>query len=219
MPLGTFAELKAAAISYCGRNDVLPELDSMIAQVESELYANNGAQVSGFTPVLLRIREMDTKGTDTLSTSSRYLALPSSFEEMRNFRIWNDGENIDDTDLDFKSPGQMTIRRGTGRPWYFGVTSQFEFDVVPDIAYTVEYQYYAKLTPLSDANPTNAVLTNYPFIYLNGLMSKIYTYGGESDLAAEHENKFILGIMGANNQNRKGTYGPGTKLKIKKSAP
>ena len=201
MPLGTFDDLKAATVEYVGRNDLSGELNSMVAIVESRMYANNGAQVNNFKSAPLRIKDMETRSTVALGTSDRYLALPSDMLQMRRFRLYITGESTDTDDLTMVTPEQLCINPVSGKPRQFTVTSQVEFDRVPDQAYTSDIQYFGKIAALSDSNTTNAVLTNYPDIYLFGMLYMAYRWADEPALAGEYYNDFIQAIIGANIEN------------------
>jgi hypothetical protein len=102
----------------------------------------------------------------------------------------------------------MRVQNGTGLPEYFTVTDQIEFNRVPDTDYDVELQYYAIPAPLTDANPTNAILTEFPAIYLFGALWVLNQYAVEPAIAAQYFDSFIGAIKGANKKDKQGRYGP-----------
>jgi len=210
MSLDTYENLKTAIQTYTGRNDISAILDDAIDITESYMYAN---------PIEpLRIRNVETRSTALLTTTSRFLALPTDFVEFRRLKI----TFTDDPDLDlfFRTPNQLIVKEGTGIPRNFTVTSQLEFDVLPDDTYTLEYQYMARFTGLSSSNTTNNILTRFPQIYLHGCLWHIYgQYEGELEMGQNHHNEMINAIAGANRDDRSGRYGPAPVMRIKKAVP
>lgn len=211
MPLDSFSNLKAEVVSYSGRNDIADKLDAIIGVVESRIFAN---QHEG-----LRIRQMQTRATASMSTTDRFLALPTDFLEMRKLVAYPSANTGDRWELMFQTPSQMVVKDAVTRPSQFAVTSQIEFDLLPDAAYTVEMQYWGRTTALSDSNTANDILTNYPDIYLYGCLWMVYKYGSEPDMAGIYYDDFIQAIRGANMENKSGRYGPTMTRRIKGCNP
>lgn len=59
----------------------------------------------------------------------------------------------------------------TGKPTFFTIHEEIEFDITPDDTYTAELIYYASFNALSDSNTTNALLTRAPDAYLYAALS------------------------------------------------
>lgn len=206
MPLDNFANLKASIVRRSKRDDISDDdLNDYIKICETEFYNNVVAP--------LRIREMEARATATASTSSRFLALPDLFLQMRRLKINDPFSGGNDADIRYKSPEQMPINNTSSRPYYFSVTTQLEFDVTPDQAYTVEMQYIKKLTALDDTNTTNDILTNYPNVYLFGSMWALFQDAREEDVAEYYYGKFIQSIQGANSASQAGRYGPAATVR------
>ena len=209
MPLNNFANLKASIKRRSKRNDVSDaDLNDYIQQAESEFYNNVSAP--------LRIRGMEARATSSADTASRFLALPDDFLNMRSLHIVTSSGNQDVT---FMAPEQLAVPGTTGRPRYFTVTTQLEFDVVPDDTYTVEMQYLRKISALSDANPTNIILTEAPNIYLFGALKNLFEDHMEMDVSGFFEQRFIGAIQGLNKTDKRGRYGPAPKMRIEGATP
>ncbi len=209
MAIDSYDNLKAAIVDWSHRNDMTPDrLDQFIDLAEEGMFSS---------PLMpLELRQMETKSELTASTSSRLLALPSDYLEMRRLKVNLSGG---DCDIQYLTPEQLPIAGTSGIPKFFTVTDQIEFDRTPDSAYTIEIQYYAKPTALSDANTTNVILTNHPKIYLHGALSNLYQWTMQNDLAEYHENKFQAAMRGANKQYKRGRYGPAPKMRIEGPTP
>ena len=168
----------------------------------------------------LRIRAMEARATAPVSITSRFLALPDSFLQMRRLKLNSPlGTSSYDTDLTYYSPEQMPLSGLTKIPCFFTVTTQLEFDSTPDQAYTIEMQYLNKLTALSDAATTNYILTTYPTIYLYGSLWALFQYSMEPDVAEYYYNKFLTAIQGANATDQAGRYGAAPVVRMEGYAP
>jgi len=135
---------------------------------------------------------------------------------MRRLNIVTSNGNCDVT---YMAPEQLAVRGTTGQPRFFTVTTQLEFDVTPDSAYTIEMQYLKKLTPLSDAAPTNSILTDSPMVYLYGALWALFLNVHEHDVAKSYYEMFINSIKGINKADKRGRYGPAPKIRMEGATP
>ena len=112
----------------------------------------------------LRVRDMLTTTTGTLSASVAVLALPTNYLAVRKFTLTSPGV----TDLERKTPEETEDSRSydnggtliTGRPSVFYADgSQFVFDRTTDQAYTYRIIHYAEPTALSSSNTSNFLST------------------------------------------------------------
>lgn len=208
MALDSYDNFKAAVIRFTGRNDIADVIDDALSIADAQIYANDVQP--------LRIREMETRATATASTSSRFLALPDGFLKMRRLKLQL---ALGDHDVRYMAPEQLEVDGDSGMPRFFTVTSELEFERTPDSAYTLEMQYFKRLTVISDANQTNDILTNYPNIYLFGVMYVLKQFEADEQLAQYYYGEFINAIAGANKQDRRGRYGPAPVQRIERSTP
>ncbi len=202
MSLDTYDNLKLEIIDW-SRPDIALRVDTFIDLAEVEMFSN--------PTKTLKVRSGETLATGTASTSSRFLALPSGFLEMRRIRIDTDTGFLP---LTYRTPEQLTSIDGPARPRFFTVTDQIEFDTVPDEAYTIEFQYLAEFTPLSSSNQTNPVLTNDPNVYLFGALKEVFAWAKDTENQVKYEVKFINAIRGANKKFIAGKYGPSPVMKL-----
>lgn len=208
MALNNYSNLKAAIEDWSKRPDAASKIDDFITLTEEAMFSDPDFP--------LELRQIESRETATVSTSSRFLALPDRFLEMRRLKINLSGG---DCDIIYLSPEQMPINGASGIPKFFTVTSQLEFDRVPDSAYTVEMQLYKAPQGLSSSNATNDVLTNHPSIYLHGCLHFLFKWSMQTDLAEYHEAKFMKAIRGATKKYKRGRYGPAPKIRIEGSTP
>ena len=74
--------------------------------------------------------------------------------------------------LSYVNEHELMRRRDstTGKPSYFTVRNEIEFDKSPDSSYSGEIVYYKAETALSDANTSNNILSRAPDAYLYGAL-------------------------------------------------
>lgn len=208
MAIDTYTNLKAAIIRWGKRRDLDLEIDDFIKMAETEMFNN---------PVEnLRVRGQNATLSTTLSTTLRTLALPTGYLEQRSARL---SVNNVWQDVYYRVPEAMNIRTGTGTPMYYTITTQFEFDIVADQAYTFEAEYIGKPTALSVSNATNAVLTNNPQVYLFGALWALKQRTEEFVESQNYYEQFINAIKGANRQYFEGQYGPSLTVTIDGPTP
>lgn len=203
MSLDTFDNLKIEIIDWSHRGGLDGKIDSFISLAETEMYSN--------PTKVLKVRSGETLATGTASTSSRFLALPTGFIDMRRVRI---NTTTGFFRLSYRTPEQLVSTDGPGRPRFFTVTDQIEFDTVPDEAYTLEFQYMAEFTALSTSNQTNPILTNEPNIYLFGALKQAFVYATDEQEAMKYHVMFIDAIKGANKKYNAGKYGQSPVMKV-----
>lgn len=206
MALNNYSNLKAAIEDHSHRNDVKSRIDDFILQAEQEMYAN---------PVEpLNARDIEQRATADTSTTSRFLELPTGFTRMRRILIDDKSATPTQYELRMYTPEVMPVSNEQGMPSAFSVTSQLEFNCVPDSTYNIEMQYYAKATALSSSSPTNDILTNYPSIYLFGSLWALFKWAKQFDLSESYYASFINSIRGANQADDLGRYGPAPFMRI-----
>jgi len=207
MALDTFANLKTQIIDFSHRGDISNRIDDFIVLAEEAMYANPDFP--------LQLRQMETRAEATTGPT-RFLALPDGFITMRRLKLNIGGGSCD---VQYMAPDQMAIQSASGQPRFFTVTSQLEFDRVPDSTYTVDMQYSAIPTPLSAANPTNIVLTNHPSAYLYGALTALFGWANDTENEANYQRKFFGIIQGINKRYKQGRYGPAPKMRVEGSTP
>lgn len=206
MSLDTYDNLKLEIIAWSHRGDIDTKVDTFINMAETAMFSNDDE--------VLQIRGQETRSNAT--TSGQYLALPDDYHSMRAIRLVipeNDQEVL------YRTPTQMKRQPGTGRPCFFTVTSQIEFNRVPDTNYDIEIHYYAKPAPLSSTVATNEVLDSNPNIYLFGALTAVFAYATDTAEMQKYNALFQGSIKGANKLFKKGRYGPAPAMTPAGSTP
>jgi hypothetical protein len=154
MAVDSYSNLKTEIADHLDRDDLTSKVDTFIDLAEARHKRD------------IRIRELITRGSITVD--ARYEDLPTGFLEAINFRLLTDPV----TQLEYKSPAELTLYRQetTGKPKYYTIGAQFEFDRAPDSSYSGELLYHKAATALSDDNTSNPILVRAPDAYLYGAL-------------------------------------------------
>lgn len=151
MAITTYSELQTAIANWTDRSDLTDRIPEFIDLAEAQF--------------IRRIKHwrMEKRATTTASASSRTVQVPSDFISMRNLKVNSSTVDV----LEFLPPSALYENSsGTGVPKYYTVQgNQLALEPIPASDYTLEMDYYA-FTALSDANPTNWLLTYFPDAYL-----------------------------------------------------
>ena len=206
MAFNTYANLKTAIGNWTRNAEV--DKDEIIGLVEATMFNNEVAP--------LRVRELEVRATATATASSRYVALPTRFLDMRRLKLTSGGNEFD---IRYRTPESLLIKGGTGRPLYFSILAQLEFDIAADSAYDLEMLYYQRPTALDATNTTNDVLTNYPNIYLFGCRWATYLYQNDAEAEATNYQRFLGAIRGANKTSKKARMGPAPAMVAERLTP
>jgi hypothetical protein len=198
MSFDTFENLKKEIIDWSHRRDLDLKIDGFIQLAENKMRDNEIEN--------LKLRAFDTNATDTLLTTSRFIPLPTGYQDMRTIKLLEGTDLVGQ--LKYLTPTKLNPIEETGIPCFFTVTDQIELNVIPDQAYTIEFQYMADFVPLSTAAPVNSILTENPLIYLFGALWALREHTQEQAEADRMYARFIQAIQGANKGNREGNYGP-----------
>jgi hypothetical protein len=111
---------------------------------------------------------MESKQTASTVAGQQNLALPARFVQMRNVQI----NTTPVTPMQYVTPEIFDRLYGgssSGTPkFYTVIANELQLGPKPDSVQTIEMLFYETFPALSDAAPTNWVITNAPDIYLYG---------------------------------------------------
>jgi len=204
MAIDSYANLKQAIENFSHRTDISNVIDNFIELAENDIDKR------------LMLRNNELRATATMSTTDRFLALPDRFLKMRRLTLINGSLNYE---IEYRGSESMPIQDSAGRPKYFTVTSQLEFDRVADSAYTLEMSYFSRLVPLTSSNTSNDVLTDYPDLYLWGCLTQLALWEKDLEQFQVYQSKFDNAMSEANKQERKGRYGTAPRMIKEGSTP
>lgn len=160
MAFTNYSALKTTIANYLGRTDLTTQIPDFITLAETRLQRE------------LRTRPMLKSATATMTSGDNTVGLPTDFLEMRDIFIQGNPRQP----VSYMSPSAFTrnSRAEDGGKCidYTILGSEMAFAPIPDTAYVLEMLYYAKPDVLSDSNPSNAFLANYPDALLYGALAQ-----------------------------------------------
>jgi hypothetical protein len=155
MALSTYSELKTSLANWLHRSGLTSTIPDFITLCETDFNRR------------LRIAQMEVRSS--ASFDEAYENLPTDFLELREIKI----DSSTPVSLTYVTPQYMTEVYGTpisGTPAHYTIVdTTIKLDAIPGS--DVEIAYYVKLDALSDAEPTNWMLTNHPDVYLYGSLA------------------------------------------------
>jgi hypothetical protein len=204
MAITTYSELQSSIANFLNRDDLTATIPDFIALAESSI-SNE-----------LRHWRMETRAETTID--GQFTGIPSDWLQTIRFHLNTAGTD----ELRYLPRAEIQRvraeqRDATGTPAYYGHNAgQFEVFPSPDSAYSADLLYYAKVPTLTDAAPTNWLLTNYPDIYLYGALIHSAPYLKEDERAQTWAALYSSAIQRVNNASSKSTAsGSGLRLNIK----
>ena len=158
------------------------------------------------------LRVMERRGTKSTSPGVDFVWLP----DKRIPGDWDVYLNMREVslaaskpvNLAYITPDEYTDRAGSsGMPRAYSIIGRsLVFAPVPDAAYTVLLTYYARIPPLSDAQPTNDVLLAYPDLYLYASLVESVPYARSSVPGELWASMYAAAIRDARHGDDKARY-------------
>jgi hypothetical protein len=187
MSISNYSELQTVVSDWTYRNDQAARIPNYIVLAESDMQ--------------VRCKLVEYEGSATVPVVAGVGALPTGFTGMRSI-YWNGNMDLS---LRYLTPAQMDARRDvSGDPTYYTITGT-NLEVSPAGDGDAVIRYKARFTPLSDANTTNVILSNYPDAYLHGALLQFAIWAQDDARAVKEEalfNAAVERIVKDNNQKK-----------------
>lgn len=175
MAISTYTELLSAIASWTHRDDQTALIPDFIKLAEVRI-----------------MRTFAPRGTDTeteLSSvqSSRYVVLPTG--ATRPTGLWLK-DSLPRTEIPQRLAADLAGSNEEGIPEEWAIDgTNIAFDRPCESVFTFDFRYTAPFA-LSDASPTNYVLTSYPDLYLFGCLIESYMHALDLTNAAIYEQRY-----------------------------
>lgn len=163
MALATYTDLKAQVAAFLNRTDLTAQIPVFVQLAEAEM-----------------ARDLFLEGTlieKTSTITTERATLPTDLKQLVNIRVDAAGKGpmvrVEPHVMD-----GLRVEAATDIPRYYTVTgTQVSFyPAPPSTGVVIHITYYAALPSLSDSQPTNAVLTSWPDLYLYGSLKHTAPY-------------------------------------------
>jgi hypothetical protein len=182
MSLANYTDLKTAMAAHLNRSDLSTYLDDFIDIAEAMHQRD------------IRIREMIERNSITID--DRQETVPSTVLEIISIRLLTTPVTV----LEEINLHEMNRRRQevTGRPVYFTIHEEIEFDVEPAEAYSGEIIAYHAVTALSGSTASNAILVKAPDLYLYASLLAAAPFLGNDERIQTWGSLYKAGVAALN---------------------
>lgn len=162
MPFDTYATLQTTVIDWLHRDNLAAKVPDFIALAEAAINRK------------LNIAPKEVDVPLAMTPGSRYVTYPTSMSEP--IALW-DETSQPRSQMTPMLPETLPVNNSvSGRPKYWAIDgARLAFERPADSAYSLTFRYVQD-TNLSNANPTNAVLTRAPDLYLYGALAQAAPY-------------------------------------------
>lgn len=164
MAFTSYSDLKTTIASYLARSDLTAMIPTFIQLAELRLRRE------------VRTRQMLVVATASTTGGDSTVGLPSDFLEMRDIHV----NTNPITTLSYAAPNAFyNSYRATesGKPTEYTVlATELQLSPVPDSTYTLQMLYYAQPYFMSDTNPSNVFLVNFPDALLYAALGEAEPY-------------------------------------------
>lgn len=147
----------------------------------------------------LRVREMVTRTTLTVSADAQTVALPDDFLDPITWTIYGDSYPLDyvpEEKLQESRDSDGVLVTGTPTQWAI-IGSTVYVDVLCSAAQTGLFMYYAKPAALSESNETNFLTTKYPTLLRHACMAFAYEHMKDTGRAQQWMQTAMLKLAEA----------------------
>lgn len=166
MNIVDYATLQTAIGDWLNRSDLAARIPDFIGLAEIRMMRK------------LRLRLLEAEVPFTGAVGSRTLSLPSDYREPLNL-WWNNG--VDRDPLRYVPPALLDVWTSASRPMQWAIDgANIAFNCPCDQAYSFTFRYRQGLA-LSNASPTNILLTTYPDVYLFASLVEAAPYLKDAD--------------------------------------
>lgn len=195
--IADYTTLKAGLVDYADTGDNISD-DRLGDFVQFATHSFN----FGVATEKLRVRDMEA--TVTLTPTSGVCALPTDYLQYR--RVTSAASRR--VELAYIAPSvadQIYPDRGSGVSQKFTIigSSLYLFPLSSD---DVELTYYQAIPDLSDASPTNWLLTKHPQLYLHACLFQLAIYRRDPELKADSASMMAALMSGLHGTDEMANY-------------
>ena len=163
MAITTYSELQSAIGRWLHRSDLASAIPDFITLAETRFNRD------------LRINAMETQTSVSIAAGAISFPIPSDLIDLKLLTV-----NINSVEYPLRYRNLIDVipdGGGKGTPqFYAGQGNTYRISPVADAAYTLNVYYCARIPALTDAAPSNWILTNAPDVYLYGSLIEASPY-------------------------------------------
>lgn len=185
MSISTYSELQTAVANWLKRSDLTANIPDFIRLAEVRIKS------------LLDLKDLEVTADLTVTQNSDTVALPADFKSP--VALWLDDINPREK-LTQALPQTLPYTTTPCRPLYWAIDAgNVRFQAPALLTYPLKFRYLQTFE-LSNTNPTNDLLANYPDAYLFGALYEAGDYTHDDQNTVKWDAKFRDAIARALNQ-------------------
>ena len=199
MSITTYTQLKTAIADFLDRSDLTSIIPTFISMAEANIARD------------MRHWLQEKKVRTSLDEGFEFL--PDDWLATISLRH-ADGTEIKQVGVTEMSNLNSVTR--SGKPMYYRVEAgRIEVYPSPDSSYNIDLVYFARIPALSDAAPTNWLLSNHPDILLYGSLVHAASYLGDEARRAEYSAFYASALRSVQDDSDQARYSGPLRMRFK----
>ena len=205
--MDNYTELKAFIADFLARDDLTTQIPTFVSLAEQRMSRE------------LQIALLEVIVQIAVSANASTADLPTDLRSIREVAMI-DADN-DRTVLEYVTPSQWNTRdqdaNQTKTEFYTIVANQIKLMATPSAAITLEITYNGGVAALSDAAPTNTMLTRHGDAYLHGALKQAFDFLQDEQRSIYHDAQFTRCLAEIDRDSDKQRFG--NDLQVRRSTP
>ena len=205
--MDNYTELKAFIADFLARDDLTTQIPTFVSLAEQRMSRE------------LQIALLEATAQIAVSANASTADLPTDLRSIREVAMI-DADN-DRTVLEYVTPSQWNTRdqdaNQTKTEFYTIVANQIKLIATPSAAITLEITYNGGVAALSDAAPTNTMLTRHGDAYLHGSLKQAFDFLQDEQRSIYHDAQFTRCLAEIDRDSDKQRFG--NDLQVRRSTP
>jgi hypothetical protein len=205
--MDNYTELKAFIADFLARDDLTTQIPTFVSLAEQRMSRE------------LQIALLEATAQIAVSANASTADLPTDLRSIREVAMI-DADN-DRTVLEYVTPSQWNTRdqdaNQTKTEFYTVVANQIKLMATPSAAITLEITYNGGVAALSDAAPTNTMLTRHGDAYLHGSLKQAFDFLQDEQRSIYHDAQFTRCLAEIDRDSDKQRFG--NDLQVRRSTP
>lgn len=205
--MNNYTELQAFIADFLARDDLTTQIPTFISLAEQRMSRE------------LQIALLEATAQISVSANASTADLPTDLRSIREVAMID--ADSDRTVLEYVTPSQWNTRdqdaNQTKTEFYTIVANQIKLMATPSAAVTLEITYNGGVAALTNAAPTNTMLTRHGDAYLHGTLKQAFDFLQDEQRSMYHDAQFTRCLAEIDRDSDKQRFG--NDLQIRRSTP
>lgn len=205
--MNNYTELQAFIADFLARDDLTTQIPTFISLAEQRMSRE------------LQIALLEATAQISVSANAPTADLPTDLRSIREVAMID--ADSDRTVLEYVTPSQWNTRdqdaNQTKTEFYTIVANQIKLMATPSAAVTLEITYNGGVAALTNAAPTNTMLTRHGDAYLHGTLKQAFDFLQDEQRSMYHDAQFTRCLAEIDRDSDKQRFG--NDLQVRRSTP